>query len=325
MPNAPDADMHTVDTEQRSGAYKDFLNKLTAGGILTPAGAPGLYDRHEPYRAVIERVSALIERTSRRESRLVANGTWEVHRFGPILPSSTYEKTDYVESFPHLTGIISVFTGGNKEHNRIIQARSRNAEWRHHLEPGDSMMVSAACHPLYAQLPSTLPAEGVTADVEGWCFRHEPSTDPFRLQSFRMRELVYAGDSEGAQGFREGWIPVVRDMLKSLGLPVDAGPANDPFFGRVGNLLAGGQLEKDLKTEFVVPVYGPELEPVAIASCNNAEDHFGSRFSLTTSSGEVASTACTAFGLDRITLALFATHGTDLGAWPAAAKSALGL
>lgn len=325
MPYTTETTPREPDTFARPEPYNTFLSKLTKDGILSPAGDLGLYDRHDPYRRVIDSVSRLIEETSKRESHLAANGTWGIHRFGPILPASTYEKTDYVESFPHLTGIVSVFTGGNKEHNRIIQTRSRNEEWRHFLEPGDSMMVSAACHPVYAQLPTRLPEGGVTADVEGWCFRHEPSADPFRLQSFRMKELVYAGDEEGAKRFRGGWIPVVRSMLEALGLPVSAVSANDPFFGRAGNLLAGGQLEKDLKTEFVVPVYGEEQDPVAIASCNNAEDHFGSRFDLTTSSGDVASTACTAFGLDRITLALFAIHGTNLDRWPVPTKKALDL
>jgi hypothetical protein len=36
-------------------------------------------------------------------------------------------------------------------------------------------------------------------------------------------------------------------------------------------------------------------------------------------------TACVAFGLDRLGLALFVTHGADLERWPASARTALSL
>jgi hypothetical protein len=39
----------------------------------------------------------------------------------------------------------------------------------------------------------------------------------------------------------------------------------------------------------------------------------------------LAHSACIGFGLDRITLALFATHGTDVEAWPEGVRSALAL
>ena len=308
-----------------STPYADLLARLISGGVLSPAGAKGVYDRRGAYTEVIEAVARLITRTSLDALDLAANGTYEVHRFGPILPMPVYERTDYVDSFPQLTGMISVFNGGNREHNQIIQARAHGEPWVQHFEPGDAMMVSAACHPVYEQLPKDIPAEGITADVEGWCFRHEPSDDPLRQQTFRMKELVYVGTREGAAEFRAGWIPRVLDMLRSLELPVSTVSANDPFFGRVGTLLANGQLDKDLKTEFVVSLYGPDNEATAISSCNNAEDHFGVKFGLTNSDGEPAHTACTAFGLDRITLALFAVHGIDVTAWPPATRRQLDL
>ena len=43
------------------------------------------------------------------------------------------------------------------------------------------------------------------------------------------------------------------------------------------------------------------------------------------SAGEVAHTACVAFGMDRLAVALFATHGVDVAQWPAAVRATLGL
>ena len=39
--------------------------------------------------------------------------------------------------------------------------------------------------------------------------------------------------------------------------------------------------------------------------------------------GEVAHTGCVAFGIDRLALALFATHGIDLAQWSPSVREAL--
>ena len=63
----------------------------------------------------------------------------------------------------------------------------------------------------------------------------------------------------------------------------------------------------------------------AIGSSNYHEDHFGDTFGLHLADGSAAHSACIGFGLDRITLALFATHGTDVDGWPAEVKAHLAL
>ena len=42
-------------------------------------------------------------------------------------------------------------------------------------------------------------------------------------------------------------------------------------------------------------------------------------------SGEPAHSGCVAFGMDRLAVALFWTHGLDTGRWPASARAALSL
>ena len=41
--------------------------------------------------------------------------------------------------------------------------------------------------------------------------------------------------------------------------------------------------------------------------------------------GAVMHTGCVAFGMDRLALALFATHGLETASWPEAPREALGL
>jgi len=46
---------------------------------------------------------------------------------------------------------------------------------------------------------------------------------------------------------------------------------------------------------------------------------------LVTENGAKAHTGCVAFGPDRLALALFKTHGLDLGKWPAEVRANLSL
>jgi hypothetical protein len=60
-------------------------------------------------------------------------------------------------------------------------------------------------------------------------------------------------------------------------------------------------------------------------SFNNHRDHFGTAWNLRDSAGQPVHTGCVAFGMDRLALALFATHGVELERWPAAVRRELGL
>ncbi|UEA57800.1 amino acid--[acyl-carrier-protein] ligase [Gordonia otitidis] len=303
-------------------AHRLFRDQLIEAGHLVPSGIDGLYGRGAEYEAVFEGVDRVVWRLG-----IDTHGAGNVTRlrFPPVFPREAYEKTDYIASFPQLTGAISTFTGDSKQHRSLLLDREAGLPWDGHLCSAGTMLVSAACHPLYATLPSTLPTGGSRYNVHGYCFRHEPSDDPLRMQAFRMQEFVYVGDPAGAIEHRATWTRVAHTMFTELELSADAVPANDPFFGRTGKLLATNQLEEGLKTEFVVRLYGDLDEGTALTSCNNHQDHFGAGFDISTSDGEVAHSACVGIGMDRITLALFAIHGIDSGSWPSHVRTALAL
>jgi seryl-tRNA synthetase len=183
-------------------------------------------------------------------------------------------------------------------------------------------LCSAACHPLYPTLGGVLPAGGARYEVQGYCFRHEPSLDPVRMQSFRQHEFVYVGEPELAVAHRDAWLARGLELLAGLGLDVRSEEANDPFFGRAGRILALNQRATALKFEITSPVSSTEVR-TAITSANCHESHFGEAFDIRTADGEPAHSACIGFGLERITLALLRAHGLDPLAWPADVRSAL--
>jgi seryl-tRNA synthetase len=233
-------------------------------------------------------------------------------------------QTDYVRSFPDLLGSIHAFSGGERAHAALLQAVDQGEEWGNHLAETDLALCSAACHPLYPSQTGTLPPEGRTVEVFGQCFRHEPSVDPARMQAFRQHEFVYLGDPDGAWRHRDLWVERGLALHRSLGLDVEAVVANDPFFGRPGELLASNQIDEALKIEIVSAICSSE-SPTAITSANCHLDHFGRVFDIASADGAVAHTACVGFGVERITLALLHTHGLETATWPLGVRSALSL
>jgi seryl-tRNA synthetase len=292
--------------------------RLLEDRVLIDLGSPGLYGR----TGVFERVYAAVDAAAVQS---MADLESSVLRFPPVEPLAAFEQTDYIASFPDLAASLSAFTGDDRAHRALLAARERGERWESFLEPADLMLTPAVCHPVYGLVTGTIPQQGLWFDIVGDSFRREPSLDPMRLQAFHMHEFVHIGTPESAKAHRDGRIPAMRSLLEGFGLEIDVVPANDPFFGRVGKILARNQVEASLKYEFVTPVYGDAGEATAISSANLHEDHFGTSFSITTADGEVAHSACLAFGLERITIALFAAHGTDPASWPVDVRRALAL
>lgn len=300
-------------SDELRAAHESFRDELVEAGLLVSMGTDGLYGRGRGFELVIERIEQQIEQTL--QAHLPASARQVT--FPPLYPRESFERTDYIASFPNLTGAVSTFRGDDKAHRALLEDRAAGRPWDDHLSPTDAMLVSAACHPLYGTLPSEVPSEGHTVELTGWCFRHEPALDPARMQAFRMHELVRVGSAAQASEHREQWQPRVAEVLTALGLQPRAEAANDPFFGRAGRILARNQRDDVLKTEMVVSLYGDLDEGTAIASCNEHQTHFGETFGLRLPDGEPASSACVGFGLERIALAMLRTHGLDPGSWPA--------
>ena len=51
-----------------------------------------------------------------------------------------------------------------------------------------------------------------------YVFRHEPSGDPARLQTFHQREIVRIGEPETVAEWRDRWRDRSLELLRSVGL-----------------------------------------------------------------------------------------------------------
>ena len=294
-----------------------FLERMVDAGLLTPTGIDGVYARSAAFEEVRLGFDSLITRAAAPEAPVPLY-------FPPVWPRKHMERSGYLESFPHLAGTVFGFEGDEAAAAEQAEAASRSEDWSEHQHQTDMVLAPAACYQLYPVMAQRgpVPQDGYTLDTgDAYVFRREPSNDPSRMQIFHMREIVRIGDRETVLEWRTGWRARADELLRSLDLDLQLDIANDPFFGRVGRLLAAQQRDQELKWELLAPVAGEKL--TAIASSNYHQDHMGVTYDLRLESGDLAHTGCMAFGEERVTLALFAAHGFDTREWPAAVREEL--
>ncbi len=294
------------------------LPEHLAAALFQPLGVDGVYARTALYQQVMERLVRLI--SSQRDPRA------EVLHLPPVMSRRQLEKSGYLQSFPNLLGCVCTLHGTESEIRSAAGAYDTGGDWTESLVASDLVLSPAACYPVYPLAASRgrIPPEGLEFDVVADCFRREPSRALSRLQSFRMREFVRIGTPEDIIAFREQWMVRAERLAGELALPGTLELASDPFFGRVGQVMAVSQRQQSLKFELLIPCE-PSVPPTACMSFNYHRDHFGLAWGLAGATGEVAHTGCVAFGLDRLAVALFCLHGLDLSRWPGPARRSLEL
>ena len=292
-----------------------FYAGLVEHKLIVPTGVQGAFGRGAVFEDVLERFNGLV-------SQLAKNDNAEVYTFPPVINRQVLEKVNYLDSFPHLCGAVYSFYGKELAARQLSEKVKAGEKYDEMLNMTQVVMNPAACYPVYPSFTGTVPKQGRLVTMLNWVYRHEPSPEPTRMQSFRVREFVRVGTPDQVVEWRDMWLQRGVDLLTSLALPARSDVASDPFFGRGGKILAAGQKEQKLKFEVLVPVISKE-DPTAVCSFNFHQEHFGHTFDIHTEDGNVANTACLGFGLERIVMALFKTHGFDPAKWPAQARDKL--
>jgi seryl-tRNA synthetase len=292
-----------------------FYAGLVEHNLIIPVGVPGAFGRGPVFEEVIEGFNARVSEIARHDGA-------ETRTFPPVVSRKVIEKNNYLESFPHLCGTVFSFFGKEVAAREMAQQALQGEAWTAHLHPTDLCLAPAICYPLYPTLAGQVPEGGRLYSMLGWAYRHEPSQEPTRMQSFRIREFVRVGNPDDVVNWRDMWLQRGLELLHSLGLDARPDVANDPFFGRGGKLMATNQREQRLKFEILVPVISLENR-TAVCSFNFHQDHFGSKWGIYTADGAVANTACLGFGLERVAMALFKCHGFDVTHWPADVRTQL--
>jgi seryl-tRNA synthetase len=291
---------------------------MLAKALFLPLGAQGVVARTARFEEIIERLTILI--SHHRDARA------EVLRFPPLMSRRQLERSGYLRSFPNLLGCVCALEGDEAAIRTAADRHEAGGDWTTSLAASELVLTPAACYPLYplAADRGRVPDGGWIFDVAADCFRREPSADADRLQSFRMREFVRIAAPAEVEAFRDAWMARAVELAGALALPCTLEPANDPFFGVVGQIMAVSQLQQSLKFELRIP-FGSAVTPTACMSFNYHRDYFAQVWGLRDARDEPVHTACVAFGMDRLAVALFATHGIDVRQWPQTTRRALEL
>jgi seryl-tRNA synthetase len=290
---------------------EQFLRELLDAGLLIDSGVPGVYGHGEAFEQIRVAFAALVSAEARAAGAISLT-------FPPVIPKHKLETAGYVGNFPHLAGSIFGFEGSEQEARALRERAAAHEDWSEFESQTELMLLPAGCYPVYPAIAARGPLDpgGVLIDIgAAWVFRHEPSLDPARRQSFRMHELVRIGAAEEVAAWRAEWAQRGVELMRGLGLDAQLENASDPFFGRAGRLLAASQSAEELKWELVIPIAGPEA--TACASFNYHLDRFGETWDLKLADGSTAHTACIGFGQERVVAALLRAHGLDPDRWPA--------
>jgi len=292
-----------------------FHQGLVDHGLIVPSGVPGAFGRGAVFEDVLERFNAMVSAISQGDGA-------QFFTYPPIIDRKILEKVHYLDSFPHLCGSVHSFMGNGLQALKVAEAAAKGEDWGALMGSTGVVLNPAACYPVYPSFTGTVPEQGRLVTMLNWVYRHEPSDEPTRMQSFRVREFVRVGTPDQVITWRDAWLQRGLELLLSLELPAKADVAADPFFGRGGKILAMSQKEQKLKFEILVPVISLE-DPTAVCSFNFHQEHFGTTFDIRTPDGNVANTACLGFGLERVTMALFKAHGFDPKQWPHSVRQRL--
>ncbi|MET0333508.1 MAG: amino acid--[acyl-carrier-protein] ligase [Rhizobacter sp.] len=294
---------------------ENFYKGLVDAKLIIPTGIKGGYGRGAVFEDILRSFNALVSRVGEPDNA-------EEVMFPPIIPRTLIEKVGYMDNFPQLAGSVHSFFGNDAKARELSAKVHAGERWEDFLDITEVMLTPAACYPVYPTFSGLLPNGGRTVTILNWIYRHEPSDEPTRLQSFRMREYIRVGKPDDVVAWRDAWLLRSLELLKGLGLPVESDVASDPFFGRAGKMMANAQREQQLKFEILCPVISKE-KPTAICSFNWHQDHFSSKFGIRNSDDTIANTACLGFGLERVTLALIKAHGFDPKTWPDSVRKQL--
>jgi seryl-tRNA synthetase len=296
-----------------SALHRQLADAPLAGAISRGV-APGVHVLSGEFDRLVHAIDAAV-------GALAADEPFEAIGIPPVIRRSVIERSGYLASFPHLLGTVQSFGDPTEERWREMMRLVRDGrDWSSLQDPTDVVLLPAACYYVYSLLEGqTLPADR-RFTLLGHCYRHEHTDELGRLRSFRMREFVRVGDPDACRRWRDRWLWRVAGWFEGLGLHVEVEAATDPFFGAVAPLMQPAQAAQQLKWEVRAAV--EDSDDQAIASCNCHLDHLTRAFEISTAAGE-AHSACVAFGLERVALALIHVHGPDVAAWPTSVEEKL--
>jgi seryl-tRNA synthetase len=263
-------------------------------------------------RGDIAQLSRALDRAIGTLCEVETTDDWRVP---PAIDFASLTRAEYFASFPqwltaacHLRDDVDSLRSVAADNDPSLAVREALARPRAVLNP-------AVCYHVYAGLAGTVIDAPRLVTAQGACWRHESSHAPLeRGWAFTMREIVCLGSMSDARAFLVRTMDRVWEFMRMLGLHGAVEVATDPFFAPAARAKQLLQQLMELKHELLLPI--DARHRIAAASFNLHGPFFGDAFDITLPTGEPATTACVAFGLERWLLAFLVRYGPDASGWP---------
>src|SRR5438105_4517109 len=91
-----------------------FYEGLVQHGLIVPVAVQGAFGRGAVFEDVLERFNGLITQISKDDGA-------ELYTFPPVIDRTIIEKTDYLDSFPHLAGTVFSFFGKERQAKELSE------------------------------------------------------------------------------------------------------------------------------------------------------------------------------------------------------------
>lgn len=233
----------------------------------------------------------------------------------PAIDFASLTRAEYFTSFPQWLTAACHLSDDIHALRAVAELDEPSLAIREALAPPKALLNPAVCYHIYAGLAGSVLAAPRLITAQGACWRHESSHAPLeRGWAFTMREIVCLGPMNEARAFLVRAMDRVWEYMRSLGLHGGIEVATDPFFAPAARAKQLLQQLMELKHELLLPI--DARRRIAAASFNLHGPFFGDAFDITLPTGEPATTACVAFGLERWLLAFLVRYGPDASGWP---------
>lgn len=239
----------------------------------------------------------------------------------PILwPIELYNKINYFSDFPQQIMMVSSLKKNFKNYKLFSRKyKNNNISKKVAIDKNfrDSSfgLQPAVCDTCYYALSNIKNFNNTVYTTYNKVFRDENSIlgNLDRLPCFSVRDIMFVGDKKFVIKIRNKLINSIKNFLKISKLNSTIEIANDPFFiSSIEKKIFQDALE--LKYEVLADI--PFLKKkIAIGSINFHLNTFGRAFKICKGKKFVFS-GCVGIGFERLLLALYSQHGTNVGKWP---------
>lgn len=242
-------------------------------------------------------------------------------------PIADLQKSDFFKHTPQFAQFISCLppkAPSISEFSQALELGKKSAELKSLLDFPELICRSAIClsaYPRYAH-KMLAPHDYFCLTSMGKSFRHEGGrvSTMERLQEFTMREIIYFGDAPYVQKKMVNATQWFKDFMQSLELQGVIQMGDDSFF--VDHAKSLQFYQRSQKSKYEVRLVNPHLKrQVACGSLNFHGSHFAHSFSIKLNNGQLASTGCVGFGLERLVFLILSQYGSESTCWPVRLKN----